>query len=344
MITDSHIWDEEITQEATDTTPGLKTKTCGWCGRVEEEEIPALNPGGEGEHTEHEWGDPMRIKAPTCTEKGVLRYTCTVCGGTKEAPIAKVDHTWTETIVQEPTEAEAGLKKFTCEVCGEEKEEEIPKLEEAKEPEYIFENVEYDGSYITGNLEQIVETPTTESVYTRVTMYLNDGSSVVVVMDVDMDDMDFEIGASDDLVYLKTVVTDTKDCIQAGDWHVLGAYEQEFTYEDDDEANEKEIPKLEATGEPEYIFENVEYDGLYITGKLKQIVETPTAERVYLRMTMHLNDGSYIIVVMNVNTDDLTFKIGVSGDFVSVEMAITNTKKCIQPGDWLVLGTYEQEF
>ena len=55
---------------------------------------------------------------PTCTEKGIITYTC-VCGDfyTEEIPATGV-HTWNNgEVTTEPTCTEKGVKTFTCTVC-----------------------------------------------------------------------------------------------------------------------------------------------------------------------------------------------------------------------------------
>ena len=67
---------------------------------------------------------------PTCTEKGVKTFTCTVCKTTKTEEIAATGvHTWDEgKVTTEPTCTEAGVKTYTCTVCKETKTEAIAAL------------------------------------------------------------------------------------------------------------------------------------------------------------------------------------------------------------------------
>ena len=79
-------------------------------------------------HTTHTWDNGVVTKEPTCTEKGVKTYTCTVCGETKTEDIDAKGHQWDEgTVVKEPTFTEEGTIEYTCKVCGEKKTEELPK-------------------------------------------------------------------------------------------------------------------------------------------------------------------------------------------------------------------------
>ena len=87
---------------ATCTEPGKKAGTkCSVCDTILSgvEEIPAKG---------HQWNDGEITTAPTCTEKGVKTYTCSVCKETKTEKIDKTnDHT--------PGEAQReNVKEATC--------------------------------------------------------------------------------------------------------------------------------------------------------------------------------------------------------------------------------------
>ena len=78
---------------------------------------------------EHNWNEGNITKAPTCTEKGIRTYTCTVCHQTKTEDIEEVEHTWNEgNITKAPTCTEKGTKTYTCTVCNATKTEEIEAL------------------------------------------------------------------------------------------------------------------------------------------------------------------------------------------------------------------------
>ena len=63
--------------------------------------------------------------APTCTEQGVRRYTCTLCGHTRDEKVPATGHSWavTETVDTETAEngdvTRAGYTLYTCSACGE---------------------------------------------------------------------------------------------------------------------------------------------------------------------------------------------------------------------------------
>lgn len=65
------------------------------------------------------------ITAPTCTGQGVRRYTCELCGYTRDEKIPATGHTWeaTETVETELNEngdvTKLGYTVYTCSACGE---------------------------------------------------------------------------------------------------------------------------------------------------------------------------------------------------------------------------------
>ena len=68
---------------------------------------------------EHNWGKGKTTTAPTCTEKGVKTYTCSICKGTKTEDIAEKGHTEVENHIQEPTCTEPGKTGGVyCSVCA----------------------------------------------------------------------------------------------------------------------------------------------------------------------------------------------------------------------------------
>lgn len=154
--------------EPTCTTPGKHAGTsCKWCGKVmsgqgtikalghTEEEIPAVEAtcarkgstsgvkcsvcdevltepeeiAATGRHT---YGEPVVVKAPTCTASGTSSKTCTVCGSTRIEYPAKIAHKlWPKEKVEPTciaTGREAGKQ---CEYCKQfiEGGAEIPKVD-----------------------------------------------------------------------------------------------------------------------------------------------------------------------------------------------------------------------
>lgn len=75
---------------------------------------PAPTPAPE-KHT-HTYTSQM-TETPTCTEPGVITYTCE-CGDTYTEDCAPVAHQYTEAITQEPTCETEGIKEYKCSLCG----------------------------------------------------------------------------------------------------------------------------------------------------------------------------------------------------------------------------------
>ena len=74
---------------------------------------------------DHVWDEGVVKTAATCTEDGVMLYTCTLCGETKEETIDATGHAWEVTETVEATCFENGKVVYTCANCGETKEEVI---------------------------------------------------------------------------------------------------------------------------------------------------------------------------------------------------------------------------
>ena len=99
---------------ATCTEAGHKAgKKCSVCGETLSgmEEIPA---------TGHQWDEGKVTTEPTCKDKGVKTFTCTVCNETKTEAIDATGHTPVDVAEQPATCTEAGHKAGKkCSVCGE---------------------------------------------------------------------------------------------------------------------------------------------------------------------------------------------------------------------------------
>lgn len=96
---------------ATCTQDGYTGDTyCTACGELlfRGEVIPA---------TGHSWDDGAVKVEPGCAEDGVMVYTCSVCGETKEENISAKGHQYEMTEVN-PTCTASGYDKYICAVCG----------------------------------------------------------------------------------------------------------------------------------------------------------------------------------------------------------------------------------
>ena len=50
----------------------------------------------EKQTEQHTWDEGVQTEAPTCTEEGMILYTCPTCGATREETIPALDHDWGE--------------------------------------------------------------------------------------------------------------------------------------------------------------------------------------------------------------------------------------------------------
>ena len=116
----------EPTEDEEGLTEGVE---CGNCGEilVEQEIIPALGGSepepdpGEGEECEHNYDDGEISIEATCTEDGVMVYTCLDCGEAVTEEIPALGHSFDE------GEYVDGVLTYICSVCGEtETEENVP--------------------------------------------------------------------------------------------------------------------------------------------------------------------------------------------------------------------------
>ena len=114
-----HTWDGgTVTTAATCTEAGEKTYTCTVCSATKTEVIAATGHtyaeewSSDNTHhwheatcehseetegkAEHAWDSGTVTTAATCTEGGVMTYTCTVCDATKQQTIPATGHTYAE--------------------------------------------------------------------------------------------------------------------------------------------------------------------------------------------------------------------------------------------------------
>ena len=118
--TGAHVWDNgTVTTAPTETTPGVRTRTCTVCGDIREETIPATGA--------HDYRFTKTV-APTCTDGGYDLYTCSGCGATERRNLTDAaGHKWDGgTVTTAPTETTPGVRTYTCTVCGDIREEAIP--------------------------------------------------------------------------------------------------------------------------------------------------------------------------------------------------------------------------
>ena len=115
-----HKWDNGVVTTApTETTPGVRTRTCTVCGDIREETIPATGA--------HDYQFTKNV-APTCTDSGYDLYTCSGCGATERRNLTDAaGHKWDGgTVTTAPTETTPGVRTYTCTVCDQTRTETIP--------------------------------------------------------------------------------------------------------------------------------------------------------------------------------------------------------------------------
>ena len=118
--TGAHVWGNGVVTTApTETTPGVRTRTCTVCSQTRTEAIPATGT--------HDYRFTKNV-APTCTDGGYDLYTCSGCGATERRNLTDAaGHKWDGgTVTTAPTETTPGVRTFTCTVCGQTRTEAIP--------------------------------------------------------------------------------------------------------------------------------------------------------------------------------------------------------------------------
>ena len=98
--------------EPTCTETGLtEGKKCSVCGEILEEQQIVSAKG-------HQYDDGVVTTQPTCTEKGVKTFTCTVCDATKTEEVAELGHDIVHHEAKTPTCTEKGWEAYdTCSRC-----------------------------------------------------------------------------------------------------------------------------------------------------------------------------------------------------------------------------------
>ena len=77
-------------------------------------------------HLGHSWDDWKKLSDPTCTEPGVRKHTCTVCGLVETRETAPLGHDWGEWVeLSAPGCVTPGKQSHSCARCGETVSEDI---------------------------------------------------------------------------------------------------------------------------------------------------------------------------------------------------------------------------
>ena len=100
---------EAVVMEPGCETGGYTTHTCTVCGEsYRDSETAALG---------HAMGEWEAVKAPTCTEAGEERRSCSRCGHVETGVLEPAGHSY-ESVVTEPGCETVGYTTHTCTVCG----------------------------------------------------------------------------------------------------------------------------------------------------------------------------------------------------------------------------------
>lgn len=139
----AHTYDQEVATDSYLATPATCTKQATYyksctCGAKGTETFAS------GDLLAHTWDGGVTTTQPTCTEPGVMTYTCQSCQTTKTAAVDALGHKLDETPAKEETCTEPGNSRYyTCQRCGkffdgEDKEKEI------KEGSWVIPAKEHD--------------------------------------------------------------------------------------------------------------------------------------------------------------------------------------------------------
>ena len=99
-----------VDKEATEFKPGLRHKNCTVCGKVSvETEIPAIG---------HTWGEIQYQEAPDCEHGAYGFRTCLTCGDSEEVGyIPALGHHYVSKVTRAATCTEDGIVTYTCTHC-----------------------------------------------------------------------------------------------------------------------------------------------------------------------------------------------------------------------------------
>lgn len=112
----ANAWKLVTTVDATCATDGFKEYKNTLTSEKKTETIPATG--------EHDYQSTDSTDS-TCTEKGSVTYTCSVCGDTYTEESDFADHDYKEVETKDATCTEDGYTKYECTVCGDSYEDVI---------------------------------------------------------------------------------------------------------------------------------------------------------------------------------------------------------------------------
>ena len=122
--------------------------------------VDLQNPGQVTVPHTHSYAS--EIQAPTCTEPGLVIYTCTECGDCYSQELAPTGHRWSRWVVATaPTQTQAGSRYRMCLDCGEEDQQEMPminSLEELESPHNYHVSMDETWVYTIADAGQLLIT------------------------------------------------------------------------------------------------------------------------------------------------------------------------------------------
>lgn len=163
-----HDWGDWVfTTIPTETSKGVKTRTCKSCKETEEEETPSFK-----EHS-HKFYDFRN--EPTCTKAGSKGQICSVCGYKESTKIAALGHNWGSwKVTKAATEDAKGVETRTCKRCNTKETRSIDKLPHTthkwETKEVVAPTCEEEGytlrrCKVCGQEEKVDVTPATSHTY-----------------------------------------------------------------------------------------------------------------------------------------------------------------------------------
>ena len=93
-----------------------------YSGEIEADGHTYVITNGYVTQVKHSWDDGVTVTEATCTDNGIIRYTCKSCDETKEEVIKAKGHEYSWVVAKPATTSEEGLEEYKCLVCGDVKE------------------------------------------------------------------------------------------------------------------------------------------------------------------------------------------------------------------------------
>ncbi len=93
-----------------------------YSGEIEADGHTYVITNGYVTQVKHSWDDGVTVTEATCTDNGIIRYTCKSCDETREEVIKAKGHEYSWVVTKPATTSEEGLEEYKCLVCGDVKE------------------------------------------------------------------------------------------------------------------------------------------------------------------------------------------------------------------------------